>query len=216
MKTIIVEDQGLVRGFLVDLVKRTEGLEFCGDASDGERAWELCTTKEPDLVILDLELPGIDGLALAERLRETRPRCALLIVTSHREPYVEDQIRKVNPEAWVDKSIAPDQLADILRRLSRKETVARHTGDFPSPERDEIVRNYRRILSEKELEVLRWVSRGKLSKEISEALGTSARTVESHRYNLLRKTGCRNATELVALAREIGLDVLQQPGQGRE
>lgn len=76
------------------------------------------------------------------------------------------------------------------------------------PDRAEVVRNYRHILSGKELEILRWVARGKPSKEIADRMGLSIRTVESHRYSLFRKTGCRNATELASLAREIGLDVL--------
>lgn len=114
MKTVIIEDQGLVRGFLRGLVERTDGLTLEGEAADGNQAWGLMEKVQPDLVILDLELPGIDGLSLARHLRENYPRCALLVVTSHREPWVEDQVRDLEPEGWVDKWVPPERLAAVL------------------------------------------------------------------------------------------------------
>jgi DNA-binding NarL/FixJ family response regulator len=205
LRAVIVDDHQLIRESLRQAIASVPTLHLIGEASDGPSGLALCREQRPDLLVLDLHLPGANGLELARVLREDAPAMRLIILTAHTEPYILDQLNTLAVEGIVSKERSSAEIVDALLVVAaggryRHLAHSRATEHLP-----EAVRNFRAILSDRELEVLRLVARGFSSKSIATELSLSQRTVENHRYALFRKTGAHNAAGLVKFARQIGL-----------
>ncbi|MBI2512680.1 MAG: response regulator transcription factor [Opitutae bacterium] len=205
VRTLIVEDQGIFRAFLCDWFRRQEKFEVVGAAASAEEGLRLAQELQPNFLVVDMHLPGMDGLALVRAVRQTRPEVRSLILTSLTDPLAVTRIRESGVEGYLEKDCMPEELAEAAR------AAAAGLGYFSPRFRDAIRREggkplaVGKILSRREQQVLAHVLTGKTSREIGELIGLSARTVEFHRANLMAKLGSPSPTDLLIRAKQLGL-----------
>jgi DNA-binding NarL/FixJ family response regulator len=210
-RILLVDDHPLTRSALAGLLVQ-HGFDVVGEASDGEEAVESAEALRPDLVLLDLSMPGMDGLTALPRLREAAPDCEVVVLTaSGTEENLLGAIRG-GAAGYLLKSEPPERIVDFLRGVAQGEaalsgTVARRLleqvragGGRDSGVPDEIAA----ALSARELEVLLLLDEHLATDEIAKRLYISEHTVRSHVKSLLRKLGVssrREALEALATAR---------------
>lgn len=205
VRTLIVEDQGIFRAFLKQWFLGLEKFEVVGAAASAEEGLRLAQELQPNFLVVDMHLPGMDGLALVRAVRQTRPEVRSLILTSLTDPLAVTRIRESGVEGYLEKDCTPEELAEAVRAASAGR------GYFSPRFREAIRREggkplaVGKILSKREQQVLAHVLTGKTSREIGELIGLSARTVEFHRANLMAKLGSPGPTDLLIRAKQLGL-----------
>jgi DNA-binding NarL/FixJ family response regulator len=219
--TVLADDHPIVRQGLRTLLEKDDGCTVIGEAADGLTALDLITRLQPEIAILDIQLPDLDGLEVARRVQRQAPDTRVIILSMHAdEPFVLDALRH-GVAAYVLKADATTDLLEAVeaalagrRFLSAPlaeraiDAYARGMGTGAQP-----VDRYE-LLTGREREVLQLAAQGVGNSEIGERLSISPRTAETHRGNLLRKLGLGSQTELVRFALDRGL--LPEGPQGRE
>lgn len=211
VRVMLVDDHTLVREGVRHVLTGTPGFEVVAEAGDGEAAVRLAPTSRPDLVVLDLSLPGASGLDVTTRLREVLPSVRVLILSVHDHPeYVLGAVR-AGAQGYLRKDTSPAELREALRAVARGESyfsppVARHLsaavrGDAPA---DDAAARLAR-LTPREREVLGGIAAGETSRAIATRLGLSPRTVESYRESLARKLDIKTVAGLTRFAVESGM-----------
>ncbi len=202
----IVEDEVLLSSMLSDLLTRFHDLTVVGCAADGEAGWKLCQTTQPELALVDIELPKVDGLKLIQRLASEYPRMRLLSMSGLTDAYTIWGVLQSGAHGYVDKTQAPELLVEAIRAVARGNTFFDPT--FSQVRQEWLARPeaFQKILSEREQEVLRGVVAGWDDERIGKVLGISAATVEVHRKRLREKVGVHNDRGLLFYARQWGLD----------
>ena len=208
----IVEDEVLLSSMLADLLTRFRDLSVVGCAADGEAGWQLCQTTQPDLALVDIELPKVDGLKLIQRLAAEYPRMRLLSMSGLTDAYTIWGVLQCGAHGYVDKAQAPGLLVEAVRAVARGNTFFGPT--FSQVRQEWLARPeaFHKILSEREQEVLRGVVAGWDDQRIGSVLGISAATVEVHRKRIREKIGVHNDRGLLFYARQWGLDTRIQRG----
>lgn len=204
IRVLIVDDHALVREGVRHVLTSDSGFDVVGEASTGEDAVRLSAELAPDVVVLDLTMPGMSGLDAAPRIREAAPAARLLVLSIHdHEEYVLQSVR-AGAEGYLRKDSSPAELRGAIRAI--------HEGGsfFSAPVARTLaaaLQNERRIatLSTREREVLVEIARGASNKEIAARFGISVRTVESHRDSLARKLQLKGAASLTRFAIENGV-----------
>jgi DNA-binding NarL/FixJ family response regulator len=211
-KILLVDDHQIMRDGLRLLLRDKPEFTVVGDAFDTEAAWLAVQDLEPDLVILDVEMPGAGGVAFAKRLRQDFPEIKVVILTGHAEPrFVNDALR-AGVEGYVLKMNASTELVAALHAVLAGQA-------YLCPEvSTHVVREYRRQidtaghpgrnLSIRELDVLKRIAEGHTTKEIAFAMGVSTKTVETHRLHLMSKLDVKSVAELTKYAVREGLTTL--------
>ena len=221
IRVVVADDQALVRARISVLLKTADDIEVVGEASDGREAVELVTRERPDLVLMDIRMPGTDGLAATrritadERLANSR---VLILTTFDLDEYVFEALR-AGASGFLLKDTLPDDLLAAVRVVAGRQALL-----APSVTRrlmDEVVRRPAAGASEpppgldtlttRETEVLGAVARGLSNHEIAAALVVSDATVKTHVARILSKLGLRDRIQAVVLAYESGF---VQPGEG--
>lgn len=180
--------------------------ELVGRAEDGEAGWRMCRELKPDLVVMDVDLPKLDGLDLSQRLLIEMPNLRLLIMTGRLDPNTVWRTIQSGVHGFVEKTLPPETLIDAIR-------VIANGGLYFSPAFQKIKHewlsqpeSFQKILSDREQAVLRRVVTGHDDDGIARELGISAATVSVHRKHIRQKLNLHNDRELVAYARTWGLD----------
>jgi len=210
-RILLVDDHPLTRSALAGLLSQ-HGFDVVGEASDGEEAIETAARLEPDLILLDLSMPGLDGLSALPRLREAAPKCEVVVLTaSGTEENLLGAIRG-GAAGYLLKSEPPERIVDFLRGVAQGEAAlsgavarrllerVREGGGRSSGVPDSIAAT----LSARELEVLLLLDDHLATDEIAKRLFISEHTVRSHVKSLLRKLGVssrREALEALSIAR---------------
>ena len=206
IRVLVADDHAVVREGVRKVLSAEHGFDVVAEAVDGVSTLELAAHCRPDVVVLDVTMPGETGLELAVKLCEAVPESRVLILTMHeRGEYVLEAVR-AGALGYVLKDAGPAELRDAVRAVHRGE-------EFFSPQvaatmsaalRSELARDHRQGLLEglspREREVLTMVASGKTNKEIGAALGISPRTVESHRESMIKKLKIRTIAELTRFA----------------
>ena len=198
---LIVEDQGMVRAFFERLIEGMPQFSPAGSARSGEEALALVETVQPDVALVDFQLPGMDGLEFVRLARQVRPQMRVLIVSSRVDPLTLTRVRESGVEGYLEKDGSPEELSEALK------TVAQGRSYYSERFRETLSREWVRaqgvgkILSRREQQVLGWVLDSKSNREIADLMGLSVRTVEFHRLNLMAKLDANNLAELKANAR---------------
>jgi DNA-binding NarL/FixJ family response regulator len=213
IRIMLVDDHALVREGVRHVLTATPGLEVVAEAGDGESALALAASAHPDLVVLDLSMPGGTGLDLAARLRAQLPEVRILILSVHDHPeYVLGAVR-AGAQGYLRKDTSPAELREAIRAVARGESyfspnVARHLTAAVRGEKDGGTPVERLVkLAPREREVLGGIAAGETSREIAARLGLSPRTVETYRENLMRKLEIRTVAGLTRFALDAGLVV---------
>lgn len=206
-RLVIVEDELLVSGMFKALLNRYRDLELVGCAADGEEGWELCRAAKPDLALLDIALPKLDGLELARRLATEFPAMRLMVMSGLMDAATIWRVMQSGVHGYVNKTQPPESLIEAIRSVARGNT-------FFGPVFSQVKREwlsqpeaFQKILSDREQQVLRMVACGHEDASIATELGISPATVEAHRKRLRQKLGVHSDRGLLAYARRWGLNI---------
>jgi DNA-binding NarL/FixJ family response regulator len=209
---LLADDQELVRsGFR--LILELAGFEVCGEAADGREAVELARTAKPDVVLMDVRMPGMDGIEATRRIAQAGlPSRVLMLTTFDLDEYVYDALR-AGASGFLLKDAGRERLIEAVRTIAAGESLfapsvlqrlVAHFVHRPPPGAAR-PRGPLADLSDRELEVLRLIGRGLSNGEIAEELVISLATVKTHVRHVLQKLGLRDRVQAVALAYEAGL-----------
>jgi DNA-binding NarL/FixJ family response regulator len=211
VRILLSDDHAVLRAGLRLLLSNQEGLSVVGEASSGMETLRLAETLQPDLILLDLNMPALGGMAALPTLRHIAPQARILILTMHDEPQYLRQALHNGAAGYVLKKAADTELIDAIRAVMRGEmyvhpAMTRSLVEDLLPDTPTVqTTGIWDILSEREKEVLRQVALGYTSVEIAEQLGLSAKTVETYRARAMDKLGLRNRAALVRFALHNGL-----------
>ena len=214
IRVLLVDDQALFREGLRTLLGMQPGLEVVGEAANGEEALRLAAKLCPQVVLMDLRMPVLDGVTATRRLREAQPDCRVIVMTTFDDDeYVFEGLR-AGAVGYLLKDVPSEKLVEAIRAAACGESflqpsvAAKVIAEFsrlaeqaqakPPPPLVE-------PLSERELEVLRLVARGASNKEIAAALFIAEGTVKNHLTSILGKLGARDRTQALLKAQELGL-----------
>jgi DNA-binding NarL/FixJ family response regulator len=211
IRVLVVDDQALVRsGFRMILEARND-LEVVGEAEDGGRAVELARSLDPDVILMDVRMPNVDGVEATRRLAAAGSRARVLILTTFDlDEYVHEAIR-AGASGFLLKDVLPAQLVDAVRVVAAGDallapSVTRRLLDrFASALPDDATPPSLDGLTARELEILRLLAGGLSNAEIAAQLVVSEATVKTHVSAVLRKLGVRDRVQAVVLAYDAGL-----------
>lgn len=211
ISVLIADDQALVRGGLGMIVDAQPDMEVVAEAEDGRQALELCRSCTPDVVLMDIRMPAIDGITATRELsRESSPTRVLILTTFDTDEYVYEAM-KAGASGFLLKSAPPARLAEAVRVVAAGEallapTITRRLIEQfvsrPAPGTQPTQMN---VLTERELEVLRLIARGLSNSEVAAELVVSEATVKTHVNRLFSKLDLRDRVQAVVLAYESGL-----------
>jgi DNA-binding NarL/FixJ family response regulator len=209
IRVLIADDQALVRGGLRAILDAQQDLEVVGEADDGDAAVELAAELKPDVVVMDIRMPRLDGIEATRRLALRGVEASVLVLTTFDlDEYVYKALR-AGAAGFMLKDAPPQRLADAVRTVASGETllapaitrrlVERYAAE-PAPDAKAFAE-----LTPREVDVVRLVARGLSNAEIGGELFLSEATVKTHLTSILRKVSLRDRTQLVVLAYERGL-----------
>jgi DNA-binding NarL/FixJ family response regulator len=214
IRVAVVDDQELVRSAFVVLLRSSPGIEVVGEAGDGAQAWQLCRRTTPDVVLMDVRMPRMDGLEATRRIMDD-PRCAgthvLILTTFDEDELVHDALR-AGASGFLLKDTRPTQLLDAISVVAAGDallapSITRRLIEQFAALPNRSVSPVEDGLTERERDVLVAVSRGLSNQEIADALHMGYGTVKTHVSHLLTKLECRDRAQLVMHAYESGLSV---------
>ena len=203
-RVILTDDHQILRLGLRNLIGRDERVEVVGEAGDGRALIDLLRQVPADMVILDLSMPGMNGIKLLETLKLTHPDLKILIFTMHREKEFFRHAMRRGVDGYILKDDDFDRILTAIRdiRSGRKAfsaelmvELAEELSDAPGDPNLSL-----ETLTRREREILARIGGGATSKEIAAELGISFRTVQTHRTNIMEKLGIRNTAGLVKFA----------------
>ncbi len=211
IRVLVVDDHALVREGIRRVLGTSGEFEVVAEAGDAEQALRLALQHRPDVVVLDISMPGESGLQAAERLGVQIPGCRILMLSVHDHPEYVLQSVRAGARGYMRKDASPTELRRAIRAIFAGESffppaVARQLSAAvrEATAREEQSAQLDRLTS-REREVLVRIAQGKTNKEIAGELGLSPRTVESYRENLMRKLEIRTVAGLTRFAMEAGL-----------
>ena len=212
LRVIIADDHAVVRQGIRTVLEEMDGLEVIAEAGDGDEALKLAREHAPDVVVLDVTMPGRTGLEVAKELRDEGTGVRVLILSMHDEPeYVLEAVR-AGADGYVLKDMPPAELRAAVTAVheGREYFSGRVTHQLSVGLRQELEEEQRKSridsLTPREVEVLIFVARGLTNRGIADELGISPRTVETHRERVMAKLRIRSVAGLTRFVVEQGLD----------
>ena len=210
-RTILVDDNNLFRQGLRSMIAAHAEFEVVADLRGGREAVQVASVQNPDLIVMDIVLSGINGLEIIPQLKRRLPNVRVLMLTSLRtDDYVREALR-VGTDGYVLKDATLDELLMAMRCLVQGKKylspdVSSHVvNSFLHPESVRTKASRLEILTTRERSILQLIAEGRTNRTAAEFLSVSPKTVEKHRANLMHKLGLRNAAELTLVALELGL-----------
>lgn len=211
IRLLLVDDHDVVRSGIRALLDAQEDMQVVGEAADGSAAIAAVTELRPDIVLMDITMPRMDGMEATRRMTECCDETAVLALTIHEGREYFFEMLNAGASGYVPKSAAADELLIAIRAVARGE-VYLHSSVAQLLLQDHLRRSRgdhedesMGTLTDREREVLTLVAEGLLNREIGDQLGISPKTVARHRENIMKKLGLHSRTELVKYAIKIGL-----------
>jgi two-component system, NarL family, response regulator len=209
---LLVEDDPLFRMGLALVIRNHPQLELLGKVEDGESALEAIREQSPQIVLLDIGLPGLGGEETLVRIKREYPQVRVLVLTSREEARMVQKMLQAGADGYCLKGITPDHLVTVIKEVSAgngwfDSKVLGHMREVVTTEPSISVEGVGRAaaLTEREQEVLQWIARGASNPEIGQYLHISSGTVRVHVHAILRKLGASDRTQAAVLALDQGL-----------
>ncbi|MBU1671859.1 MAG: response regulator transcription factor [Actinobacteria bacterium] len=214
-RVVLADDHAIVRRGIMSVLSRLGDVVVVGEAADGSKALDMCLQTRPDIVILDITMPEMNGIVAAKAIRELCPDTSIIILSMHVEDDIVVEALRSGAAGYVLKEGLLDELTEAVR-------VVGEGGTYLSPEiasvlvrklldRDGASSRDRApldILSVREMQVLQMLSEGKTTKEIASQLGLSPKTVDNHKANIMKKLEIYDVPTLVRFALKTGITKL--------
>jgi two-component system response regulator NreC len=201
---LLADDHGVLRAGLRALLGAEPGLEVVGEAVSGDEAVRLAIELQPDIVLLDLNMPGPGGIEVARRLTSTVPDTQVLVLTVHEDEALVREAIGVGAAGYIIKRAVESELINAIHAVGRGELYvhpAMTRALLPEPSRPRTAQpGSEEPLTPREKDVLNLIVHGYTNRQAADELGLSVRTVESHRANLMGKLGLNSRVELVRWA----------------
>jgi DNA-binding NarL/FixJ family response regulator len=215
LRILIADDHEVARGGIRAVLESHTGWEVCAEAKDGRESVELAAATKPDLVLLDIGMPNLNGLEAARQILATDPDVAILILTMHDSDNVVREVLRAGARGYLLKSDAGRDLVAAVEALQSQRTffttrvsqmvldgfLDREKTGHSFTRRDDSTE----VLTSREREVIQLLAEGKTSKEVAVALNLSVKTAETHRTNLMRKLGLHSVADLTRYAVRNGI-----------
>ncbi len=213
LRILIADDHEVARRGIRSLLESHAGWEVCGEAKDGRETVELAAIMKPDLILLDIGMPNLNGLEAARQILAASPEAAILILTMHDTDHVVREVLRAGARGFLLKSDAGRDLVTAVEALQRQRTffttrvsqmvLEGYLGrEKAESERGAISDD---VLTSREREVIQLLAEGKTSKEVASALNLSVKTAETHRTNLMRKLDLHSVADLTRYAVRNGI-----------
>ena len=214
IRVLLVDDQALFREGLDTLLSVHKDIQVIGQAGNGQEAVNLALKLRPDVILMDIQMPVLNGVGATRRLKQSLPDCRVIVLTTFDDKeYIFDALR-AGAVGYLLKDVGSALLAESIRLTVRGESIlepsvaAKVVAEFSRVSSLVTAANSEVLaepLSEREIEVLRLVTTGMSNREIAQKLIISAGTAKTHIHNLCGKLGVHNRTEAAMRARELGL-----------
>jgi len=214
IRILLADDQALFREGLDTLLSVHKDIEVVGQASNGQEVVGLALKLRPDVILMDMQMPILNGIGATRRLKQTLPDCRIIMLTTFNDDETIFDALRAGAVGYLLKDVGSAQLAESIRSTARGESIldpsvaakvvtefSRVSGQVPAASSEVLPEP----LSEREIEVLRLVTSGLSNREIAMQLFISPGTAKTHIHNLCGKLGVRNRTEAAMRARELGL-----------
>ena len=207
VKILVADDHDIMRRGLKQLLTSRAGWEVCGEAKTGREAVALTEQLKPDIVVMDISMPELNGLEAARRIHKSFPKIGILILTLHFSDQLVRDIVEAGARAYITKSDADRDLVSAVEALANHRTFFTsraaemllngfsNQNSVPNPEA-----HLRNRLTSREREIVQLLAEGKSSKEVASSLNISVKTAETHRANIMRKLQLHTVSELVRYA----------------
>jgi len=215
IRLMLADDHVVVRSGLRMLLQARSDIEIVGEAENGREAIEKVKVLRPDVILMDVQMPDINGIQATKRIKEVSPETAVLALTMHEDDHYFFEMLHAGASGYVPKRAAPDELVNAIRTVSEGEVFL-----YPSLQK-RLVKDYlhraesgdhlmvQDDLTPRELEVLTLIAEGLTNPEIAEELVISVKTVDRHRENIMRKLNLHSRIDLVKYAIKMGLIELE-------
>ncbi|MGD8251754.1 MAG: response regulator transcription factor [Desulfobacterales bacterium] len=203
IRVLLADDHSIVRDGLRRIIEDSGDMEVVGEAADGRDAIRQIASTQPEIAVIDISMPGLDGLEVVTRLRKEAPDIPVLILTMHEEAQYVVRAIEAGAMGYLTKQSAPEQLVAAIRKIYNGQRYI--TEDASEALALRVARGSAGqtpldTLSMRELQVLRRLAMGHTSREIAEAYSISIKTVDTYRARLLKKLDLRNNAELIRFA----------------
>jgi NarL family two-component system response regulator YdfI len=208
IRVMITDDHLIVREGLRLILETAEGIDIVGEASDGAQCLKLVPERKPDVILMDLQMPRMDGITTIGHLRSEHPEIAIVILTTFNEDDLMIRGLQAGARGYLLKDTSRENLLDTIHAAAKGETLLKpeilarllsaKPAPAPVPQTDS-------TLTERELEVLQSAARGERNKEIAYKLGITERTVKAHLASIYQKFSVDSRAAAVAIAAQKGL-----------
>ena len=202
IRVLIVDDHALVRMGIRRLLDDLPDIEVVAEAENGEKALAMVKVHQPDVVLLDMKMPGIDGWEVTRRLKKTHPQVNVIAVTALSTEPLPTRILQLGAMGYLTKESGPDEMAAAIRKVVKGEKylsaeiaqkMAINSIQAPNDSPFD-------LLSEREMQVMLMITSGLMVPEIADRLFLSSKTVNGYRYRMFEKLGIKNDVELTYMA----------------
>ena len=202
IKILIADDHGIIRKGIKQILSRTSNIEVTAEASTGQEALEKIWTSHFDLVILDISLPGRNGLEILKQIKSQKPKLPVLILSMYPEEQYAVRVLRAGASGYLTKESDKNELVEAIRRIAEGKkyitpSLAEKLASELEPSNDKALHER---LSDREYHILCLIAKGKSSNEIAEELALSVKTVSTHRARVLEKMGMKSNAELTYYA----------------
>lgn len=218
IRILIVDDHRILRAGLKTLLQPDPNLAVVGEATNGDEAVQAAQEFRPDIVLMDIGMPGMTALEATHRITSTLPDTRVLILTMHEDSALLQEYIRAGASGYIIKRAAESELIDAIYAVRRgiiyihpalMQTLITPENKSPVP-----ITNSPESLTAREVEILGLIVRGHTNRQIGSVLNISVRTVETHRSNIMEKLDLRSRVDLVRYAVEHGLVNLDESGSG--
>jgi DNA-binding NarL/FixJ family response regulator len=221
LRLLVADDHPLIReGLRLSLTG--QGFDVVAEAEDGQSAVDLTLEHRPDIVVMDIGMPELDGLEATRRILSKRPAARVLVLTGHDDEQMREAARAAGAKAFVVKSASTQEITDAVRALARGESPiggctgpATHRGSAYVDRSFLNARLQDPVLTKREKEVLQQFANGRSTVEVAKGLTISQKTVKNHLTSIYQKLNVRDRTEAVMLAVRMGVIRLERRSRPR-
>ena len=215
IRILLADDHAVVREGTRQFLEREDDLEVVGEAADGEEAIRLVGSLSPDVAIMDISMPNVDGIEATRQIKAKYPKVAVLILSAYDDDQFVFSLLEAGAAGYLLKSVRGNELVNAIREVSAGESVLHPTiarkvlNRFTNITSETQKQKKQNILTEREMEVLQLATQGSSNQEIADSLYLSLRTVQSHLNHIFNKLQVSSRTEAVVRALKEGWVTLE-------